>query len=162
MSLSKTSLAATILVLASAASAFAGPKVGDSAAMDGFLVGDGMNAKVSTVQKITAYNVNTGVYTILQTQTVGANSQSKEVQVVIDDMITDENGAMIVSFCESQAIGKKERITVAAGTYDTCRVTNSTGSVIWVAGVPFGIVKLQTSISAGTITLGAAGFSRGN
>lgn len=161
MPFSKSRLLVSVLALVSAASAIAGPKVGDYATMSGALVSDDLNAKVSTTQEITAYNSNTGVYTVRQTQTIGPDSQSKEVQVVADDLMTEENGAAIATYCESQAIGKKDRITVTAGTYDTCRVTNSNGSILWIAGVPFGVVKLQTKISGGTITLGAAAFSRG-
>jgi hypothetical protein len=77
-------------------------------------------------------------------------------------MLTEETAAMIVGACETQHIGTKEHVTVAAGAFDTCKVTNDDGSLLWVAAVPFGIVKLQTAIDVGTITIGASGITRGH
>jgi hypothetical protein len=151
----------SLFALVSATAAFAAPKVGDSAVMDGALVGNGVNMKVTTAQKVTAYNANTGVYTVVQTQTVAGQTQSKEVTVAASDMMSEETAALIVASCESQSIGKKEHVTVGAGQFDTCRVNSENGSILWIAPVPFGVVKLQTAISAGTISLGATAFTRG-
>jgi hypothetical protein len=162
MKFSRLSLSVSLFALVAASAAFAMPKVGDSATLDGTLVGQGVNAKVTTNQKITAFNANTGVYTVLQTQTIAGQSQSKEVQVASGDMMSEETAAMVVQACESQAIGKKETVNVGAGAFDTCRVAGNDGAVIWIAPVPFGVVKLQTAISVGTINLGMSSFVRGN
>lgn len=150
----------SLFALASA-SAFAAPKVGDSATLDGTLVGQGINAKVTTSQTVTAFNANSGVYTVHQVQTIAGQSQAKDVNVASDDMMSEETAALIVQFCESQSLGKKERITVAAGTFDTCRVPGNAGSTIWVAPVPFGMVKLSSPLSIGTVDLGMTSFTRG-
>ncbi|MBS1962626.1 MAG: hypothetical protein JST04_10445 [Bdellovibrionales bacterium] len=154
-------LSLSLVALVSAASAFADPKVGDSATLDGTLVGPGLNAKVVTSQKITAYNANTGVYTIAQSQTVAGQTDSREVQATADDMMTEDQAAAVVSMCESGQIGKKEKITVGAGAFDTCHAVGNDGTELWIAAVPFGIVKLQTKVQAGTVSLGASGFTRG-
>ncbi len=161
MSPRRLTLTLSLLALAFATTALAAPKVGDSATMDGTLIGDGINAKVSTTQKITALNANTGVYTVLQSQTVAGQVQSKEVQVAASDLMSEENAALIVSACESQGIGKSEHVAVGAGAFDTCRVTSQNGSLLWIATVPFGVVKIVTKVSAGTVELGASAFTRG-
>ena len=154
-------LTLSALALAFSTAALAAPKVGDSATLAGNLVGNGINLKVTTFQKITAYDQNTDVFTVEQTQTIGAQAQTKDVQVKGSDMLTEETAALIVQGCASQKIGTKEHITVAAGAFDTCRVAGQNGSTLWIAPIPFGVVKLQTAISVGTISLGMSQFTHG-
>ena len=148
------------LIAFAATAAYAAPKVGDSATLEGKFSGSGTKADVTTLQKITGYNANTGVYTIEQTQTVGADSQTKEIQVKAEDLMSEETATMIVQVCESQGIGKNEKVEVAAGSFTTCRVSND-GATLWVAPVPFGVVKLSTKITAGSVNLGLTKFTRG-
>lgn len=151
----------SVLALTLVSSAFAAPKVGDSATLSGTVVGNGVNAPVITNQKITGYNVNTDVYTIVRSQTVAGQSQSTEIQVAAGDLLSEETAVMIVMACESQGIGTKEYIKVASGEFDSCRVVGDNGSMIWVASVPFGIVKIETQISIGKVSVGMSSFSRG-
>jgi hypothetical protein len=155
-------VALSIFVLFSASTAFAAPKVGDSATLTGTLTGTGINMKVTTFQKITAYDANKNVYTIEQTQTVGPQpGQTTTAQVNGGDMLTEETAAQIVAGCESQKIGTKENVSVGAGNFSTCKVAGENGSTIWITPVPFGVVKLSTKIPVGTIDLGMASFTRG-
>lgn len=154
-------LSLSLVALVSATAALADPKIGDSATLDGTLVGPGLNAKVVTSQKITAFNANTGVYTISQSQTVAGQTDSREVQATAEDMMSEDQAAAVVAACESGQIGKNESIKVGAGTFDTCHAVGNDGTELWIAAVPFGIVKLQTKVQAGTVSLGASGFTRG-
>lgn len=158
---SRFTLCLSAFALFAIPTAFAAPKVGDTATLEGTLVGDGMNARVSTVQKVIASDVNTGVYTVQQVQTIGSQSTTKEIQVSAGDMITEEIAAKVVELCESQGIGQKERVTVGAGTFNTCRAVGNGGDTIWAAAVPFGYVKLQTKTPAGTVNISLTSFSRG-
>ena len=151
----------SILSLVFAASAFAAPKVGDSATLDGSLTGQGVNMKITTFQKITAFDVNTAVYTVEQTQSVADQVQTKEVSVAASSMMSEESATLIVTHCASEQIGTPEHITVAAGSFDTCRVAAPNGSILWIAPIPFGVVKLSTAIDVGTVNLGASTFTRG-
>jgi len=161
MNLSKFSLVASLVVLASSVSAIAAPKVGDIASFEGSMSGSGYSVKIVAEQKITAINANTGVYTVHQTQTIGTETQEADLQVGDDDMLTEEKGAAVVSICEAQNIGKNERITVRSGTFDACRVSSADGTTLWIAAVPFGLVKMQSSVDAGTLVMEAVGFVRG-
>lgn len=48
-----------------------------------------------------------------------------------------------MSQCGSVADTVLETLTVPAGVYNVCKVTNyNEGTIVWIGDVPFGIVKL--------------------
>jgi translation initiation factor RLI1 len=159
--ISRSRLVVATFAFGIAVTAQAAPKVGDSATLDGFLNTGNGKVKVTTAQSITEYNVNTDVYTVKQFQAIGNDTETTEVQAGPDEIMSEELAANIVEICESNGLGKKEKVKVAAGTFNTCRVSTDDGSVLWIAAVPFGIVKLTTAIPTGSISLGATSFSRG-
>lgn len=143
------------------ASAFSSPKIGDLAYMEGTLVDAGESVKVTTTQEIISYVVNTAVYTIRQTQSVGLNSQTKDENVSADDLMSEETATQIVGACESAGIGAAEKIQVKAGTFDSCKLKSNSGSTVWIAAVPFGVVRLQTRVSDGFVDIALYSYSRG-
>lgn len=151
--------ASTSLLLS--VSAFSAPKVGDQAYMEGTLLSNGATTKVTTTQTILAFAPNTGVYTVRQIETVGGKSETKDENVSADDLMSEETAAQIVGACESSGIGTLEKIQVKAGTFNTCKLKADNGSALWVAVVPFGIVRLQSNVAAGFIDLSLYSYVRG-
>jgi hypothetical protein len=152
------------LVLASSlfvTTAMAAPKVGDQAVFDGTYVAEGMNLKLNLVQKISAYDVNTNVYTVDMATTAGTEVQNTTNNVAGDEILSEEVAAQIVEACPVE-IGKVETITVPAGTFKTCHVKEGANEM-WIAPVPFGMVKVALPNERGGIsTLELSSFTRGN
>lgn len=139
-------------------SAFAAPKVGDQAIMEGTLVEEAATQKVITKQTITAFSGSTGVYTVRQMQSLGGAAETNDVTVSEDDLMSEETAAQIVESCESAGIGAQEEIRVKAGKFKTCKLTGDTGSVLWIGVVPFGVVRLQTPVPTGLIDISLHSF----
>jgi hypothetical protein len=151
------------LVLASAilaTSAFALPKVGDQVVMDGAYVAEGVSVKLNQVQKLSAYNVNTNVFTLDVVTTAGSEVQNQSHNVAADEIISEEMAAQFVELCPVE-IGKVETITVPAGTFKTCHIQQEK-TEIWIAPVPFGMVKVVVPHEeGGASTLELSSFVRG-
>ena len=143
-----------------ALSSFAGPKVGDISVMEGSVGRFGQKSLITTTQKITAFDANRGVYTLEQSQVIETQSRVHEIQVTEAQMMTEERAAEVVANC-GQGSGKREIVIVRAGTFQTCRANTGDGSTLWIAPVPFGVVKLQTKVPTGTLNLSLSSFSRG-
>lgn len=141
-------------------SSLAGPKVGDTSLMEGSVGRLGQKSAISATQKITAFDANRGVYTVEQAQVIGTQSRVHELQVTEAQMMTEERAAEVLANCGG-GNGKRETIIVKAGTFETCRANTGDGSTLWIAPVPFGVVKLQTKVPAGTLDLSLSSFSRG-
>lgn len=139
--------------------AFAAPKVGDQAVMEGTLVGGGVTEKVTTKQTIIAFAANTGVYTVRQMQSLGENSQTKDETVLEGDLMSEETAAQIVEACESAGIGMREVIRVKAGKFTACKLKSDSESVLWIAAVPFGVVRLQTPSATGSVDVSLHSFT---
>lgn len=143
-------------------SAFSAPKVGDTTYMEGTSVEDGVSKKMTTTQTVLAFAPSTGIYTIRQMQTVGGVSESRDVGVTADDILSEETATEIVALCESNGLGKNEKIEVKAGKFNTCKLKSETGSVLWLAPVPFGIVRFQTTTASGVMEMKLHSYTRGN
>lgn len=132
----KTAFTAVLMLATSIA--FASPKVGDTAKYKGITQGVNFEMEV----KLTAYDAASDTFTKTTTTSVMGQTQSEAETIASDDLATDEQLQAIVTYCEVPEIGgKKEKVTTAAGTFDTCKV-NSDGAVVNMAIVPFGFVKL--------------------
>lgn len=137
--------------------AFAAPKVGDQVEMVGTYTENSKVLGVSFLQKITAYNANTDVYTVEQVQTVDTEVRTNTLNVSGDQMLSEEAAATIVENCEM--LGKKETVRVPAGTYSSCHVDS--GAQVWIAPVPFGTVRIKTGAGGGILLLELKSIVRG-
>jgi hypothetical protein len=159
-----SSLSLVLLTLLVSFSAFAAPKVGDQAYMEGSFVGTGGNAtlKLTTTQTVLAYAMNTDVFTVRQEQTVGGDTATpRDVSVKGEDMLTEEVSAMIVAQCESAKIGTIDKIEVKAGKFTTCKVKQGDKDTLWIGAIPFGVVKLQNVSGTGVVDLELYSYVRG-
>lgn len=143
-------------------SLFAAPKVGDTTYMEGSISGGGASTKVTTMQTVISYAANTDVFTVRQLQTMGNESKSEEVNVSADDLLNEETAGQIVAYCESNGIGVKEKVVVKAGKFNACKVEGDAGSLLWIAAVPFGIVRFQIPVETGLMDLQLFSFAHGN
>lgn len=144
-------------------SALAAPKVGDTATMTGTFVGSGLNAPASSTQKILSHNPNSGIFGVEQTTALADRSQTQQKNVAEDDLMSEEMAAQIVEMCEAASIGRRERVTTRAGSFETCRATAQDGATtIWIGSVPFGMVKLKIVDQNGEWNLSLDSFVRGN
>ncbi len=144
-------------------SAFAAPKVGDQSYMEGKFVSTGGDAtlKVTTTQTILTYSMNTDVYAVRQSQTIGGDASSRDVNVAGGDILTEEVTAMIVEQCESAKIGTIDKIEVKAGKFTTCKIQQGDKDTLWIASIPFGIVKLRNVGGSGVVDLELYSYVRG-
>jgi hypothetical protein len=161
MKISKLSFVLGALLVS--VSSYAGPKVGDIAKFEGTVTLGNQSKKIELERKLTEMNVNTGVYTMVQTITFDQKADVKEVQTTEENMLTEEKAASLVANCESSGIGKKEKVRTAAGTFDSCRVSGDNATMFWFASVPFGIVKFEAPLDGGgTLAFSASSFVHGN
>jgi hypothetical protein len=145
-----------------ATTAFAGPKVGDQALLEGVYTAPGISTEVSIEKKISAYDANTDVFTVDATQRVASDVQTASENVASADMMSDELATQILEAC-SAGIGDIQEIKVKAGSFRTCHVVTEETTEIWIAPVPFGLVKVVSKTDAGeTTNLELSSFTRGN
>jgi hypothetical protein len=145
-----------------ATSAFAAPKVGDQILLEGTYSATGVEMQVSLEKKVSAYNANTDVFAVDTTQKAGPDVQTTSENVASGDMLSEEVAAQIVEACAG-GIGSVEEIQVKAGSFRTCHTTMEGQVEIWIAPVPFGVVKLRQKAEDGATTnLELSSFTRGN
>lgn len=113
------------------ASAFAAPKVGDTATYAGTQAG--MALEVTTT--IVAFNAAAGTYTVKTDMLVAGQRNSSTEEQAGDDILDIETGRQLVANC-ADAGGVPASITVRAGTFQTCNLQG-----VFIGAVPFGLVK---------------------
>lgn len=130
-------------------SAYAGPRVGDSATYVG--ADDNMNYQMT--QTVKAFSAATGMYTMTVQIVMNGRDQTHDEQMAADSFPSDEMIDQILANCAMMG-GVSERITVGAGTFDTCNVSGT-----YFGKVPFGIVK--TTIEGTSSFMELVSFTRG-
>ena len=128
------------------------PTVGDTAQFDGTTVtSQGRTVAFHTVIALAQFDAAQNAY--LQTSTTtaaGIQPIVRQKWVVATDLLDDATVNAILAQCPSQG-GVSETVAVPAGTFATCRLTDSSdGSIYNIGAVPFGIVKTsqgQTNMS---------------
>lgn len=101
------------------------------------------NAQVSLVGSYEAAIIGLdGEAFKMSTTTTFPNSPAdyNEESVTADRLASDADIAAILSGCR-QFGGKLEKVTVPAGTFNTCALPTEDGGTIWIGQVPFGVVK---------------------
>ena len=158
----KIAIALSTLAFASIASAY--PSVKDKANFNGVYAG-GAGGHINYIQsmEVTAYNDSTKEYTLHAIVTV-ANKEpnTQDQQVTADKMPSSEMIKDILAKCAEYG-GTPETLTVAAGTFQTCSSVQERGGKVYLADVPFGIVKQVAIDEDGNInTLELASYSLGS
>ncbi len=128
------------------------PAVGDFAAFDGTTVtSQGQQIAFHTEIALTQFDASQNAY-LQQSVTTAPGIQPIQEQkwVNANELLSDATVQQILASCAQQG-GVSETVTVPAGTFNTCKITDSSdGSMYNVSQVPFGIVKAtstQTNMS---------------
>ncbi|WP_415063926.1 hypothetical protein [Bdellovibrio sp.] len=122
------------------------PGVGDKVQWTGTIrLLDGSNTPVHISKEVSAFNARTHMWTIKLETTLGEKKSSKVMEVA--ELYTPEKFKTLIAGCLSQG-GVLEKITAPAGTYETCKITETTpeGLVVekWWGDIPFGVVSKST------------------
>jgi hypothetical protein len=132
-----------LLALALSAFSFAAlamPKVGDMATYAIQTQGISFTSK----SELTKFDVRTSKFTRVDTTIIFGNEEREEELVDLEDLSTADELNMMLAFCETNQInGKRETITVRAGTFNTCAVTTQDGVKVNLGVVPFGVVRAR-------------------
>lgn len=131
-----------LIILLTLSSAFAKNSLVGAYAIYDF---DAGNIKGTMRVELTQFNASTNTYTQVTTTNSQGNTNVDAEIVSADDLNSEADNLEILSLCESELGGKIERTTVAAGTFDTCNISDS-DTRYYFANVPFGYVKLISTI----------------
>ena len=140
-------IAATLLA---GAMAFAYPSVKDQSTLVGVYT-DASGARTDFTQTllITAFDEPKLMYTVKVTAvTSKGQTETQEQQVSEDDLMNGDLVKYLLENCAAQG-GKLDKVTVPAGTFDTCALPTQDGTT-WVGDVIFGIVKVENKASDGS------------
>ena len=140
---------ASVLVLFLSASAFAMPKVGDDALYDVTKTQGDSTVKGAYETQLVSFDSAANVFNEKITVTVNGQSQSQTQQVDPSGLLTDDQVNEAMSNCSAFG-GKTDKVTVPAGTFDTCSLQTSDGSTIWISNVSFGLVKEVATAADGS------------
>lgn len=132
----------TLAVTALSLAAQAMPAVGDTANFSGqTATGSGQLVQFTMSMQLTAFDAASQTWTEQVTTTVpGRPAQVQTKQVATSDLISDATVTQLIANCAGEG-GVAETVTVPAGTYPTCRITDNQGAAYNVGQVPFGIVQ---------------------
>lgn len=121
--------------------AFAYPSVKDSATFKGtYAAAAGGSIDFTQTIEIVSFNASASQYTLKNTVVYNGQTNVQNADVAADQLLNNARVASILADC-SQMGGTLESLTVPAGTFNTCKVPQERGSMIWVADAPFGFVK---------------------
>jgi hypothetical protein len=134
----KSLLLASLFVVSSTAMAM--PNIGDKVVLTGTANG----TPASLESELVAANSTKTIYTRQNKTTINGETQTENEEVKAEDLVTDESINTVMTLCETEMInGKLESITVAAGTFDTCKI-GSDGAELNIGRVPFGVVRIAS------------------
>lgn len=121
--------------------AFAYPALKDSSTFKGtYVAAAGGTIDFTQTIEIVSYNAAASQYTLKNTVVYNGQSNVQNADVAADQFLTNAKVASILADCSKMG-GTSESLTVPAGTFNTCKVPQERGSMIWVADAPFGFVK---------------------
>lgn len=134
--------------------ALAMPAVGDNAVYSLQISQGGQSMSGTLETTITGFA--NGSYSLESKINMGGQQQVQNDQRQAQEMVTDALISQIMTNC-AQYGGKLESVTVPAGTFNTCALPvnpqDGTGTT-WVANVPFGLVKVDSTDTQGQKTFG--------
>lgn len=140
--------------------AFAYPAVNDNAVYTGTYAKSGQSYPVTMKLEVTAFDGSN--YTIQKTTTFFCQDQVQSSNKAANEMVDSSTMTSVLANCASiNAVA--ETVTVAAGTFNTCKLVRSDANgttTTWVGDVPFQVVKTQaySSADASTVNLELRSF----
>ena len=139
-----------------AVSAFAYPAVNDTATFAGTMASVGAPANQFAVTlSLVGYNPTNDQFTMEQTVNFSGQAQVNQIQVQKSSLVSEAMAQYMVANCVENG-GVNETLTVPAGTFNTCKMTESdteSEALIYIADVTFGLAKqVTTSLTSGTVT----------
>ncbi len=133
----------TLFAVFASFTANAMPSIGDTAQYDFTL--NGATGKLT--QSITAYDATTNSYTVNIITTYQGQTQTEQETREASQLLTDAQVEAMYAQC-AELSGTYMKVTVPAGTYETCRLIQKSGDdsqTIYLAkGVAFGFVQVTT------------------
>ena len=102
--------------------------------------------KGKTKVEITSFDADKETYTQVTT-TITSDGENLDREVIpVSDISTSEQSLEILSICEEELGGTLEILSVKAGKFKTCVITESENkeseTKTYLANVPFGMIKL--------------------
>ena len=161
----KTAFVLSLALLAG--SAMATPKIGDQANFSLTISKAGQTIPGAISFELTQFDASRNQFLQHQvTQVQGGQTQTQDNWVSANDMLTDEKIDAVIANCV-RAGGQNQSIQVPAGTYPTCALpingNDGTKGVVWVAKVPLGLVRFDSTNNDGvTVSALLASFRAGN
>jgi hypothetical protein len=139
-----------IATFLSATVAFAYPAMNDTATFTA-TISNGVQTMNAIVEvTITDFNASANQYTLTQVATVQGQVQTDQSVVGADELMSQAVVLQILGNCAA-AGGVDETVTVGAGTFNTCKITQTSSAgdtmMVNIADVTFGFVK-QASFEA--------------
>ena len=133
----------SLLLTLVAIKAQAYPNLNDRVVYEGQVVLKNTNRSITFLQtlEIIALDTVKKEYTLLNILDLpNGDVKEEKISVPSQEMLTVDQIKSLLNTCEQQG-GKKEKILVAAGEFDTCKITSQDGNISYLGDVPFGLVK---------------------
>jgi hypothetical protein len=112
--------------------------------------------------RMVAYDADTDVFTSEHITTFGGRTTTRIKTQSRGSMITEEVAADIVANCAEEG-DKIEQVRVKAGSFRACLNGEDTPVELWIAPVPFGIVKMAYETRDHQwVTFELSSFTRGD
>lgn len=133
--------------------ALAAPSVNDTAFFSGTVKMQGRRLAITSEVQLVSFDAKKNAF---QQRTVSAYAgqvQTHEEWVPAGNILSAETAANVIAGCVDLG-GQLEKIEVAAGEFDTCVLPTDdaeTTSLVWIAPVPFGVVKSHTIARDGSM-----------
>jgi hypothetical protein len=146
-----------LAAVAFASAAHATPAVGDQVVFRGTWGTDPIEQKLA----FTEFNASTKQFKQTTVTTVSsATPASQEDLVNFDSTASDAALQEIVTKCASLG-GVAETVTVPAGAFPTCKKSLSSGGFVHLGVVPFGVVRMETSVDGKALVMELVSVTRG-
>ncbi len=140
-------------------SAYATPKVGDTAVFDVKLGLNGQSAEAINQIELVQFDLSKNSYLERQTFTMaGRAPETSDNWKTSDEYLTDSVIEEVLSNCAARG-GLAQKIYVTAGEFNTCAVnfdTPEASGVLWIGKVPFGVVKSDVVRKDNGMTISSA------
>lgn len=140
-------------IFMAAGAAFSFPTLNDKASFSG-VYNSVAGEKIAFTQdfELTAFDEPTFMYTLKTTSVMTATGQveTETMQIREDQLLHNDLVKYLLENCASQG-GKLEKVTVPAGTYETCAVPTEGGGTTWIGQAPFGMVKIKNVDEKGNV-----------
>lgn len=101
--------------------------------------------------EITGYDSAAQQYTVKSTQLLNGQEKAQDQKYAADQFPTNAQVNDLLAQCAQQG-GTPEKITVPAGSFDTCALPQQNNGKVWIAAVPFGFAKLISIDQEGNTT----------